>query len=145
MNWTNALIFLAPRILNNRKPLEYSSFIGLYTSIKDKYSKGFLYLVYDYSNIREIKEVEGLLNNLKYYYNSQLLYVNNKYFIIFSFYFSKDNNIIEEYKEHGNIGFTMFDYTPLITFWGDRNSEIKDIYTTDIFKCKNELNEERLS
>lgn len=144
MNWTNELILLAPRILSNRKPLEYSNFIGLYTSIKDKYSKGYLYLVYDYSKLQESKEVEGLLNNTKYYYNKQILFVNNKYFIIFTFYFDKEIEVIEEYKEHGNIGFTIDDYLPLITFWGDRNKEIKDIYLTDIFESKCELNEKRL-
>lgn len=46
----------------------------------------------------------------------KLLYVNSKYFIIFTFYIDDIN--IEEYKEHGNIGFTIEDYALIFLFLG---------------------------
>ena len=84
MVWSNGLILLAPRVLPNRKPLEHSSFIGLYTAINREYSKGFIYLVFKHIDAKQVKDLEGSLNNTKYYYSMKLLYVNSKYFIIFT-------------------------------------------------------------
>lgn len=145
MNWTNELILLAPRILPNRKPLEYQGFIGLFTSIKNRYSKGFIYLVYKYIDTIQEKDLEGMLNNTKYYYNKQSLYTNGSYFIIFSFYYLEEPQVIEDYKNHGNIGFNIEDYASIFIFWGDKSKDIKHIYKEDVFKCECELNEERLS
>ena len=72
----------------------------------------------------------------------KLLYVNNKYFIIFTFYIDDIN--IEEYKEHGNIGFTIEDYAIIFIFWGDLVKDMPQFYNKDIFECKNKLNEKDL-
>jgi hypothetical protein len=142
MVWSNELILLAPRVLPNRKPLEHSSFIGLYTAINREYSKGFIYLVFKYIDAKQVKDLEGSLNNTKYYYSMKLLYVNSKYFIIFTFYIDDIN--IEEYKEHGNIGFTIEDYALIFIFWGDLVKDMPQFYNEDIFECKNKLNEKDL-
>lgn len=142
MVWSNELILLAPRVLPNRKPLEHSSFIGLYTTINREYSKGFIYLVFKHIDAKQVKDLEGSLNNTKYYYSMKLLYVNSKYFIIFTFYIDDIN--IEEYKEHGNIGFTIEDYALIFIFWGDLVKDMPQFYNEDIFECKNKLNEKDL-
>ena len=129
MVWSNELILLAPRVLPNRKPLEHSSFIGLYTAINREYSKGFIYLVFKHIDAKQVKDLEGSLNN-------------TKYFIIFTFYIDDIN--IEEYKEHGNIGFTIEDYALIFIFWGDLVKDMPQFYNEDIFECKNKLNEKDL-
>lgn len=142
MVWSNELILLAPRVLSSRKPLEHPSFIALYTAINKEYSKGFIYLVFRHIDANQVKDLEGSLINTKYYYSMRLLYVNNKYFIVFTFYIDDIN--IEEYKEHGNIGFTIDDYAIIFTFWGDLIKDMPRFYNEDIFECKNKLNEEDL-
>lgn len=61
MELTPEIILLSPRILSKRKPLEHKSFKGLYTSLYDEYSKGFIYLDYVFNNIEEEKDIEGWL------------------------------------------------------------------------------------
>ena len=65
MELTPEIILLSPRVLSKRKPLEHKSFKGLYTSLYDEYSKGFIYLDYVFNNIEEEKDIPKALVNLK--------------------------------------------------------------------------------
>lgn len=135
MNWTNELILLAPRILENRKPLEHSSFIGLYTAIENEYSEGFIYLVYQFKNVNELKDIEGLLNNNEYYYDKRFLRINDLIYTVFVFKY-KDITEIEEYKRFGTTGFTLSDYILIYTFWGDLSKEIPNLSFISIKNCE---------
>lgn len=135
MIWTNELILLAPRILQKRNPLEHSDFIGLFTSIKDEYSEGFIYLLYAFSNFDQEKNIEGLLNNTDYYYDKRFFYIGKTRYVIFVF----RKNDIETHKRYGNIGYDIDDYTLIYTFWGDRNKEINWISNIVISESKSEL------
>lgn len=139
MIWTNELILLAPRILQKRSPLEHKNFIGLYTSIKDEYSKGFVYLLYQFNDFNQEKHIEGLLNNTEWYYNKRVIYVSNLRYVIFIF--KKED--VEIHKNYGNIGYDINDYTLIYTFWGDRNKEINWISNTIISVCKSEMDKEK--
>ena len=73
MELTPEIILLSPRVLSKRNPLEHKSFKGLYTSLYDEYSKGFIYLDYVFNNIEEETDIEGWLTCEKTYFNKRIL------------------------------------------------------------------------
>lgn len=140
----NTLVLLAPRILSDRKPLEDSNFIGLYTAIDDEDSKGFIYLVYKYANAKQLRYLKDSLENTEHFYNTRLLHVGDTCCLLFVFYFD-DVKYIESYKEFGNIGFSLDDYALIYTFWGDLSKDIANLHNQTILECKQKLNTKDLS
>lgn len=126
MELTPELVLLSPRVLSKRKPLEHKSFNGLYTSLYDDYSKGFIYLDYIFNDIEEEKDIEGWLTCEKTYFNKRLFNINSVKHTIFTLK-SEDSRELEDYKQTGNLGFGITDWYPIFQFWGDRNKEIKEV------------------
>lgn len=137
MKFNNTTILLAPRILDTRKPLEHKSFIDTYTEVEGEYSKGFIYLLYKFNNIKEFYYINYLLRRSKFYYNYSNIVIDKIVYTIFRF--KLNTKEIEEYKCCGNFGLTLSDYTKIYTFWGDRNKEIVHISEIDIYDCYNKL------
>ncbi len=125
MELTPEIILLSPRVLSKRNPLEHKSFKGLYTSLYDEYSKGFIYLDYVFNNIEEEKDIEGWLTCEKTYFNKRIFNINSSKHTIFTLK-SEDSRELEDYKQTGNLGFGITDWYPIFQFWGDRTKDIKD-------------------
>lgn len=130
MELTPEIILLSPRVLSKRNPLEHKSFKGLYTSLYDEYSKGFIYLDYVFNNIEEEKDIEGWLTCERTYFNKRIFNINSSKHTIFTLK-SEDSRELEDYKQTGNLGFGITDWYPIFQFWGDRVKDIKDtVYNT---------------
>lgn len=139
MIWTNELILLAPRILQNKKPLETDCFIGLFTSIKSECSNGFVYLLYKFDNVEQEISIKELFEIEPRYYNCKVVFIKNIRYVVFKFY----NKEIEMHKKYGNIGYDIYDYTLIYTFWGDLSKDINHISNTHIGYCNSELDKEK--
>lgn len=142
MAWSSELILLAPQVLSKRKPLEHSSFVGLFTGLSGEYSEGFIYLIYQFKDIEEQKDIEGWLICESTYYDDKNIYINNIKYTIFVLK-AKDSQNIESCKKYGNMFFSTDDWINLFIFWGDLGKDIRSIYNITIDSCLKVFDKEK--